>query len=305
MLFNIYVRNLPNFIHSFGFTTSNYADDTNTRLQFALTFQHYNITERLPELLMEIKSWMSEHFLKLNPDKTEVILFAPVSSKKLNGLVHPDIGCIHFKNCVTLLGVKLDETLSLESHVNDIVSSCYFHLRSIGKIKNQLSTEDLQTLVHSVISSKLDYCNVILFGINQIMMQRLQKVQNAAARLIYKLPMRSRVSHVIHKLHWLRVEQRILYKILLIVYKHCNGISPDYLNNLLEITNVETKTLKVRYYDTISGRRAFSYVAPRFWNGLPKDIRTITSIDIFKKKLKHILFKEDANIMNVIDRYRV
>ena len=305
VLFNIYVRNLPNFIHSFGFTTSNYADDTNTRLQFALTFQHYNITVRLPELLKEIKSWMSEHFLKLNPDKTEVILFTPDSLKKLNGLAHPDIGCIRFKNCVTLLGVKLDETLSLESHVNGIVSSCYFHLRSIGKIKNRLPSEDLQTLVHSVISSKLDYCNVILFGINQKMMQRLQKVQNAAARLIYKLPMRSSVSHVIHKLHWLRVDQRIVYKILLIVYKHCNGISPDYLNNLLEITNAETKTLKVRYYDTKSGRRAFSYVAPRFWNGLPKDIRTITSIDIFKKKLKHILFKEDASIMNVIDRYRV
>ena len=156
MLFNIYVRNLPNFIHSFGFTTSNYADDTNTRLQFALTFQHYNITERLPELLKEIKSWMSEHFLKLNPDKTEVILFTPDRSKKLNGLAHPDTGCIRFKKCVTLLGVKLDETLSLESHVNGIVSSCYFHLRSIGKIKNRLPSEDLQTLVHSVISSKLD-----------------------------------------------------------------------------------------------------------------------------------------------------
>ena len=136
------------------------------------------------------------------------------------------------------------------------------------------------------------------------MMQKLQKVQNAAARLIYKLPMRSSVSHVIHKLHWLRVEQRIVYKILLIVYKHYNCISPDYLNTLLETANVETRTLSVRYYNTKSGRRAFSYVAPRFWNSLPKDIRTITSIDIFKKKLKHILFNEEGSIMTTIDRYR-
>ena len=134
---------------------------------------------------------MSEHFLKLNTDKTELILFTP------------DIGCIRFKNCVTLLGVNLDETLSLESHVNGIVSSCYFHIRSIGKIKNRLPSEDLQILVHSVISSKLDYCNVILMGINQNMMQKLQKVQSTAARLIYKLPKHSSVSHVISKLHWL------------------------------------------------------------------------------------------------------
>ena len=131
---------------------------------------------------------MSQHFLKLNPNKTEVILFTPDGPEKINGLVHPDIGCLCFNNCVTLLGVDLDESLSFESHVSELVPSCYFHIRNIGKIKNQLSTEDLQILVHSVITSKLDYCNVILFGINQNLMQKLQKVQNAAARLIYKLP---------------------------------------------------------------------------------------------------------------------
>ena len=63
--------------------------------------------------------------------------------------------------------------------------------------------------------------------------------------------------------------------------------------------------MKIRYYDTKSGRRAFSYVAPRFWNSLPKDIRTITSIDNFKKKLKHILFNEEESIVIVTNRYRV
>ena len=72
---------------------------------------------------------MTEHFLKLNPDKTEVILFTPDGSKKLIGLVHLHTGCISFKNCVKLLGVNLDETLSLESHVDGIVSSYYFHLK--------------------------------------------------------------------------------------------------------------------------------------------------------------------------------
>ena len=303
VLFNIYVRNLPNFIQSFGFMSSNYADDTNTRLQFSLMFQNYNITERLPELLNEIKSWMTEHFLKLNPDKTEVILFTPDGRRKLIGLVHPRTGCIRFKNCIKLLGVNLDETLSLESHVKGIVSSCYFHLRSIGKIKNRLPSKDLQILVHSVISSKLDYCNVILIGINQNMMQKLQKVQNAAARLIYKLPKRSPVEQKIRELHWLRVEQRIVYKILLIVYKHYNGISPDYLNKLLKTKNGEINKLELRYYNGTYGRRAFSYVAPRYWNSLPQDIRTITSVEIFKKKIKHILFNKLGNTMKAVRIY--
>ena len=142
---------------------------------------------------------MNEHFLKLNPDKTEIILFTPNTPEKLIGLEHPVIDQIRFKNCVKLLGVNLDETLSLEPHINSLVSSCYYHLRYIGKLKNKLSSEDLHTLTHSVITSKLDYCNVILFGLNQNLMDKLQKVQNAAARLIHKLPKRASISEVIQK----------------------------------------------------------------------------------------------------------
>ena len=159
-------------------------------------------------------------------------------------------------------------------------------------------------LVHSVITSKLDYCNVILFGIKENYMQKLQKVENAAARLIYKLPKNSSVSHVIRDLHWLRVDQRIVYKILLIVYKHLSCISPGYLNNLLKIVNVETRTLKLNHYTTKNGRRAFSYVAPRFWNRLPQDLRTETSLNVFKKKLKHIMFNNLGNIMGTLNMYQ-
>ena len=111
-------------------------------------------------------------------------------------------------------------------------------------------------------------------------------------------------SHVIRELHWLLVDQRIVYKILLIVYKHCSGISPGYLNNLLEFANVEIRTLKLRHYSTKYGRRAFSYVAPRFWNRLPYEIRNETSVDTFKRKLKHIMFNIIDNIMGAVDIYR-
>ena len=246
---------------------------------------------------------MNEHFLKLNPDKTEIILFTPDTPEKLIGLVHPDIGHIRFKNCVKLLGVNLDETLSLEPHINSIVSSCYYHLRNLGKMKNILSSEHLHTLTHSVVTSKLDYCNVILFGLNQNLMAKLQKVQNAAARLIYKLPKRSSITEVIKELHWLRVEQRCIYKILLIVYKHFSSTSPSFLNSILEITNSETRKLKCTYYDTY-GRRAFRYTAPRLWNELPLEVRTENSINVFKNKLKTYVFAHTEDIMQGINMYR-
>ena len=305
VLFNIYIRNLPNFIQSFKFKTSNYADDTNTRLKFTLQFQYYNVTQLLPQLLKGIESWMNEHFLKLNPNKTEIIIFTPDTSSKLIGLAHPNIGHITFKNSVKLLGVNLDDILSFESHVNSLTSSCYYHLRYIGQLKHKLSREDLKILTQSVISSKLDYCNVILFGINDGLIKQLQKVQNAAARLINKLPKHSSVTKAIEDLHWLRVKERCVYKILLIVYKHFSCTSPSFLSNFLETSNSETRKLKLTYYNTNHGRRAFSYTAPRMWNKLPEHMRTEESIVTFKKNLKTYLFTPHTarEIINAICPY--
>ena len=241
--------------------------------------------------------------MKLNPNKTEIIIFTPDSSSKLIGLVHPSIGHITFKNSVKLLGVNLDDILSLESHVNSLTSSCYYHLRNIGQLKHKLSREDLKILTHSVISSKLDYCNVILFGINEGLIQKLQKVQNAAARLICKLPKHSSVTDAIKELHWLHVQERCVYKILLIVYKRFSCTSPSFLNSLLEISNLDTRKLKHTYYNTKHGRRAFRYTAPRLWNTLPLHLRTEESIATFKKKLKTYLFTDAGEIVKAIHPY--
>lgn len=303
VLFNIYIRDLPSFISSFGFDTSSYADDTNTRLKFSLQFQYHNIKQRLPQLLKDLESWMDEHFLKLNPDKTEIILFTPDSSKKLIGLMHPYTGHIRFKNSVNLLGVNLDDTLTLEPHVNNVISSSYYHLREIGKLRRYLSSEDLLTLTHSVISAKLDYCNVIMFGLHSRLIENLQKVQNAAARFIFKLPKRSSVRDVIRKLHWLRVEQRVVYKILLTVYKRFYCTCPGFLYSLLEISNSETMSLKCTYYNTRHGKRAFRYTAPRLWNRLPSDMRKIESLETFKRNLKTYLFDHTREILNALSMY--
>ena len=160
------------------------------------------------------------------------------------------------------------------------------------------------TLTHSVISSKLDYCNVILFGLNSRLIENLQKVQNAAARLIFKLPKRSSVRDEIRRLHWLRVEQRFVYKILLTVYKRFYCTCPSFLYSLLEISDSETKSLECTYYNTKHGRRAFRYTAPRLWNKLPLKMRKVESLDTFKKKLKTHLFDHTREILSVLNVYR-
>ena len=123
---------------------------------------------KVPTLINEISIWMRKHFLKINPSKTEIILFYPPSEKhstKIQGLFIGD-NCIRFSNSVRLLSIQLDSSLTFDHHINNLVSECFYHLRNIGKIKRYLTDQEAQKLVHAFISSKIVYCNSLFNGLN-------------------------------------------------------------------------------------------------------------------------------------------
>ena len=124
--------------------------------------------------------------MKINPDKTEILLLCPSALNKeviIKGVIFED-QCIRFSNEVKNVGVWLDKNLTLDKHVNQVVSHCYKILEDIGCINRYLQQIHLERLVHAVISSRLDYCNALFMNISKENMRKLQKVQNAAAKLI-------------------------------------------------------------------------------------------------------------------------
>ena len=127
------------------------------------------------------------------------------------------------------LGVYLDQELKMKVHASHIVKTSYMHIRKLRSIKKYLTTDAMKTLVQCFVISRLDYCNSLLYGISEASLDRLQKVQNAAARLILGLRKPDRVTEARKKLHWLPVCSRIEYKIAFITYKTLNGDGPQYL----------------------------------------------------------------------------
>ena len=109
-------------------------------------------------------------------------------------------------------------------------------MRNISKIRRYLSRRSAETLVHAFLTSKLDFFNSVLYCLPGYPIERLQKVQNAAARIVTLMPRRS-VSrlYLIYSLHWLPVEHRIIIKLLLLTYKALNDFTPKYLSNLIDI----------------------------------------------------------------------
>ena len=306
VLFNIYASSLSPVIRNFGFNTSGYADDNTAYKSFALTFQYNMVTKQLPDLLDQIKLWMDSFFLKMNPDKTEIILLLPPRFKNvhtINGCIFSDGTCVRFSNFVKTLGFIIDKYVNMDLHVNSVVSHCFKLLGDIRKIKHLLSKKHTIMLVHAVVNSRLDYCNSLLYGVNAGLIDKLQKVQNAAARLISNRGKFEPISDVLVQLHWLRVEERIIFKVLVLIYKCVNGVAPESLINLIDVRDAEHCLLVYKYYLSVHARRSFSYIAPRLWNNLPVSIRLSTSVSQFKNQTKYLLFNNFNDYKKSVFKY--
>ena len=306
VLFNIYTRSLYSIIKAAGFDSNGYADDSNARLSFSLTFQYNIITQNLPALMDKITQWMNHFFLKINPDKTEIILFVPQALKGLptiNGAIFSTGTCIRFSEKVTNLGVRLDRFLNFESHINNTVAYCYKLIKDVSSIRSLITKQQTEMLVHSIISSRLDYCNSLLYGLNKSSIEKFQKVQNAAARAVLKLRKHDSIRHELVNLHWLRINERILFKLLVFVFKCLNNMAPVELSSLLTIHSSVNCTLCYVFLDSIYGRRSFKYIAPRLWNALPLTMRKLSSLETFKSKLKYHLFNYSQDFIRTVNRY--
>ena len=125
---------------------------------------------------------MQENGLRLNPDKMEVLR---VSGPSIGGLGNSSFGGVTLtaKSEVHSLGVHLDPGLTMETQVTSVIHSTYFHLWQIAQLCPYLDVGVLTTLVHPLVISRLDHCNVLYVGLPLRLMQKLQMVQNMVGLL--------------------------------------------------------------------------------------------------------------------------
>ena len=165
----------------------------------------------------------------------------------------------------------MDCNLSMTDQINAVVKKCNFHIRNIGKIRTYVNVEACKILVNSLVLSQLDYCNALYSGLPNSLLSRLQKVQNTAARLTLRVRRSAHITPVLMELHWLPVEYRVKFKILLQTFKVVNGYSPSYLTSLLS-KHVSSRVLRSSDADLLAiprtlskfGDRKFSVNGPRF-----------------------------------------
>ena len=245
---------------------------------------------------------MDSNKLKLNPDKTEVIkVGVPSCLRQIkDNSIELEDSSIDFQQCVKYLGVKLDSTLTMKDHISSVCRACFLELRRIASIRQYLSREAVTKLVSASILSRIDYCNATFSGITDEQLSRLQRIQNAAARLILRKRKRDHVTPMLRELHWLPVEARVQYKVAVLAYRHfvgslapCLSVTLTTRNFARSLRSSSEKQLVLRKFNLqTAGGRAFSMTAPRIWNKLPVSLRHSPSLGTFKSHLKTHLFKE-------------
>jgi hypothetical protein len=261
-----------------------------------------NVTSYFEQCPIDIKLWMTSYQLLLNETNIETIVFYAPNAKVPPGITGVDVGGSRITPQPTVrdIGIFLDSGMDMTTQVRRTCQAVYFQLQNNAKIHHCLTIAACKTIVHGLVTSKLDYGNAVLFGINGRLLQKLQRVQNSAARVITQQRRRDHlhITPVSIALHWLPVPWRITDTILVLTFRAMHNLAPEYITDMIveytpsrHLRSAGSRLLDARHNLEHYGRRGFSVMAPRLWNDLLDSLRHIDSFELFKSDLKTHLFK--------------
>src|SRR5206468_12896291 len=252
-----------------------YADDTQLYLSFSSSdsLSHLSI---LSSTLDTVSDWFTSNRLSVNPSQTEFLLIGTPQQRSKHTsstLTFQETPLSPVSSCRNL-GVILGNDLSFKRHISSICSSSFYHIRQLRQVRSSLDRSSAIVLANSLVSSKLDYCNSLFYGLPDLSLRRLQLVQNTLARVV--VPTVHRFHHIsptFRSLHWLPIPQRITFKIASITFKTLQNNQPSYLLNLLipycpphSLRSSDLHLFTVPFFKSSPARLSFLFAAPTIWS---------------------------------------
>ena len=304
LLFSIYTSHLFEIISRHLPQVHCYADDT----QLYLAFKPDNGASQqlaigtMEACIHDLRSWMIEDKLMINDDKTEFILIGTNQQLEKVKIEKLTVGQCEItpSSVVLYLGSWFDSNFSMAVHVNKICKSAFYYLYNLSRIRKYLSQDTLETLIHAFITNRLDHCNALLCGLPKFQLRKIQRIQNAAARLVLRSSKFCRITPCSLKLHWPPIKFRIDFKMIFLTFKAIHGLASKYICDLISVKPKSKYSLRSNNELLLKppagktlitlGDRAFAAAAPKLWNLLPRELRDIVSLSKFKSELKTYLF---------------
>lgn len=287
------------------FKLHGYADDHCLKKTHKPTFsQAVKVSNEISSAMVTINKWMDENRLKLNNDKTEYIMFGSCHQlcKCIIREVEINNAIIKRSQSVKYLGVMLDENLTMTQQISSKCRAAMYGLRLIRSIRSYLTDDACHTAVLGLVISHLDYANALYVNLPATHINRMQCIQNMAAKLVTGMKKYDSASAALRQLHWLPIRKRIEHKVLCLVYKSVvDQSAPMYLREKFQQfsqgRNLRSNQMVHRLKVPTTSRKTFadrsiSVAGPRLWNNLPNHLKALDTYDKFKKALKTHLFSQ-------------
>ena len=293
LLFLIYINDLPAcHLHS---VPRMYADDTSLTLSSS---DPLDLQSKLNHDLAQIQTWLQANKLSLNVKKTKFSIIG--SHNRLANLNHQfdvKINEHYLERAKTYkyLGIDLDESLSWDSHIDNVVKKASAGLGAIKRVRNLVPRETLITIYKALVQPYFDYCSSVWGSIGVCQSERLQKLQNRAARLITFSDLNVRSSILLGDLGWDCLERRRSKQLAINLFKALHNLSPIRLTSIFKTTSsVHSHNLRNSKHNlfvprpsTEAGKRSFQYRGSVLWNSLPLSAKTQPTLGSFKSSLCH------------------
>ena len=213
------------------------------------TISFNDALHRVEKCVSDVDDWLVRNKLLLNAQKTESLL---VISPKLRHHLPDDI-TLHIGNALVVpsesvktLGIDFESSLSMSAYVNSLCRTLNFYLYNISRVRRLLTDEACNHAIRSLVLSRLDYANSLLVNINVTDIERLQRIQNRAARIIFRARKTDCATPLLRDLHWLPVSKRIMFKVALLVYKSMHKLAPQYISDMFSPITQSNYSLRSR-----------------------------------------------------------
>ena len=297
LLFLLFINDMPDYIkHS---TVDMYADDT---LIYVSNHNVNEIENCLNEDLVSLTKWLDNNLMKANVSKTKVMLLGtPNKTSKCNHInVLMNGTAVENVNTFKYLGVTIDANLKWNDQVKNICRKVSNSLGIMRRIKQYVPQKSLISIYNTMILPHFDYGIVIWSNCNDSAINKVQKLQNTAMRIILSVPFRTHIDDMLKKLGFMDIRSRISYATGCMMFKVLNNMAPCYLSDSFSAINSvhsiftrrnKAGDLYIPMCNTNYGKRTFRYKGCVLWNVLSQDIRNAKSLMSFK-----MMFKKDLKL---------
>ena len=258
LLFSCYLLPLELIFKQLQINYHFYADDTIIYFVYEQA-----VTQKFDLIISTLEKWFCSTKLKLNTSKTEFMKVVRNNSFNADLKLPMDS---KFLNNKKFLSFTLDDKHLSPKQINSVTSACYYMVRQIYSIRDTVGSDVLPELVRVMIFSRLDYCNSLYYGLAAVLHWKLQWIMNCSCRLMFRLSPGTPTSIFIKQLHWLPMQKRVQFKILLFGHRriHHPQRVPGYLSSLVSRNDKVTRCqyinhLQISVTKTYFVKKSFSH----------------------------------------------